>query len=285
MSCGEQCGTVSSSAAAETGFREGAAVYVGAGDAGASTLSAGITGPGEYNVYLGTSGWIAAVSRGVIAHSGVFNLAAIPEDLYINVVPFLNAGGVHKWISGLLWISEQEMTQYDYVDSLLEQSEAGSGGLLFLPYLCGERFPVMDANIRGAYIGLSNETTKAQMARSCLEGVAFSIRQGLEAISPEPPKKISLVGGGAKTQVWRQILADVLGTTISVPNSSEYLPAIALSSAVFIDQGMESGYNSFIASLPIAGELTYRPIPASQRLMEEQYRKYLKLYPAIRELF
>ena len=285
FSCETRCGKVSKAAAVQTGFLEGTPVYVGAGDAGASTLSAGITGPGEYNIYLGTSGWIATVSRDVLVRNGVFNLAAIQKDLYINVVPFLNAGGVHKWISDLFCSDEPDIFKYDYIDSLLQQSEAGSGGLFFLPYLSGERFPVMDAKIRGAFIGLSNNTTKAQMARACLEGVAFSIRQGLEAISSEKPKKISVVGGGAKTPVWRQILADVLGMPIIVPtDSSEYLPSVVLSSAVFIDQGLEDSYDSFLVSLPASRELIYHP-STSSRLMDEQYRKYLKVYPAIKELF
>ena len=286
LSCEEQCGKVSQAAENQTGFRRGTLVYTGSGDAGASTLSARITGPGEYNIYLGTSGWIAAVSQDVINRPGVFNLAAISKGLYINVVPFLNAGGVHKWISDLLWTAELGCPKYDYIDSLLEQSEAGSGGLLFLPYLSGERFPVMDAKIRGAFIGLNNDTTRAQMARSCLEGVAFSIRQGFEALNTEKPKKINLVGGGAKTPVWRQIMADVLGMPITVlASSSEYLPSVALSSIVFIDQCLETSYNAFLTSLPATEEFTSNPSPVSQKFMNEQYLKYLKVYPAIKELF
>jgi xylulokinase len=144
----------------------------------------------------------------------------------------------------------------------------------------------MDGKIRGAFIGLNNDTTGAQMARSCLEGVAFSIRQGFEALSSEKPKKISLVGGGAKTPVWRQIMADVLGMPITVlASSSEYLPSIALSSIVFVDQGLENSYNSFLNSLPAAEEFTNSPSPASRQLMNEQYLKYLKVYPSIKELF
>ena len=286
LSCAEKCGEVNRAASVQTGFREGTLIYTGSGDAGASTLSAKLTGTGEYNIYLGTSGWIAAVSGDTITRPGVFNLAAIPKNLYINVVPFLNAGGVHKWISDLLWIDKLDQAKYDYIDSLLEQSKTGSEGLLFLPYLSGERFPIMDARIRGAFIGLNNETTNAQMVLSCLEGVAFSIRQGFEAMSSEKPKKISLVGGGAKTNVWRQIMADVLGTPITVlANSSEYLPSIALSSVVFIDQGLEKSYISFLASLPATDEFIYDPSPSSQQLMNEQYCRYLKVYPAIKELF
>ncbi|MDR1899268.1 MAG: hypothetical protein LBQ55_04595 [Treponema sp.] len=286
MPCGERAGTVSKAGAEQTGFMPGTPVYAGSGDAGASTLSSGITRAGEYSIYLGTSGWIAAISKDVLSRSGVFNLAAIQPDLYINVVPFLNAGGVHKWISGLLWSAELNLNKYDYIDSLLENSAPGSGGVLFLPYLSGERFPVMDPKIKGAYIGINNETTKAQMARACLEGVAFSIRQGLEAISPDKAQKISLSGGGVKTPVWRQILADVLHSPVTLSGDSEYLPSIALSGSVFIDQGLTDSHEDFIASLQDTQRtLRYDPSERSAEDFNTQYKRYLRIYPAIKNLF
>lgn len=286
LCCNKQGGTVSNAAAVQTGFREGTPVYVGVGDAGASTLSAGITRPDEYNIYLGTSGWIATVSTDILSPKGVFNLAAISEGLYINVVPFLNAGSVHKWISDLMWHDELSYNKYDYADLLLEESEAGSGGLLFLPYLSGERFPVMNQKACGIFIGLNNGSSKAQLIRSCLEGVAFSIRQGLETMGTGKPKRISLAGGGAKTRVWCQIFADTFQSSITVPeDSSEYLPSIALCSVVFIDQGLETSYESFITSISGNRELEYQPSLAKQSVMEEQYRRYLKIYPAVVDLF
>ncbi|MDR0760478.1 MAG: hypothetical protein LBF74_10290 [Treponema sp.] len=287
FSCGEQAGTVSGTGAEQTGFLRGTPVYAGSGDAGASTLSSGITRDGEYSIYLGTSGWIAAISKDVLSRPGVFNLAAIPPDLYINVVPFLNAGGVHKWVSDLLWPAESGLGKYDYIDSLLENSAAGSGGLLFLPYLSGERFPVMDPKIRGAFIGIDNETTRSQMARACLEGVAFSIRQGLETISRDSVKTIRLTGGGAKTPVWRQILADVLHSSITQSGGdSEYLPSIALSGSVFISRGLAVSHEDFAASLQDSKKaLRYDPSISSAEYLDAQYQRYLKIYPAIKNLF
>jgi xylulokinase len=287
MSCGDRAGTVGKTGAEQTGFMQGTPVYAGSGDAGASTLSAGIINAGEYSIYLGTSGWIAAVSGDVLSRPGVFNLAAVPPDRYINVVPFLNAGGVHKWISGLLWSAESGVNRYDYIDSLLENGDSGSGGLIFLPYLSGERFPVMDPKIRGVFIGLDNETTRAGMVRACLEGVAFSIRQGLETISRDRARKISLAGGGAKTPAWRQILADVLRSPVILPDdSSEYLPSAALSGSVFIDQGLAGSWEEFTASLQDPRSiLKYDPVESSSEYLEKQYRRYLKVYPAVKDLF
>jgi xylulokinase len=287
FSCGEQVGTVSLTGAAQTGFLRGTPVYAGSGDAGASTLSSGITRAGEYSIYLGTSGWIAAISKEVLSRPGVFNLAAVQPDLYINVVPFLNAGGVHKWVSGLLWSAESGLDRYDYLDTLLEDGAAGSGGLLFLPYLSGERFPVMDPKIRGACIGINHETTRSHMARACLEGVAFSIRQGLETIGREGAEKISLAGGGARTPAWRQILADVLRSPITqIEGDSGYLPSIVLSGSVFIDMGLAASHEEFAASLRDHRKtLVYNPSARAAAHLDTQYRRYLKIYPAVKDLF
>jgi xylulokinase len=303
-SAGEEAGRVSPCGAEETGFKTGTPVYAGSGDAGASTLASGILNPGEYSIYLGTSGWIAAISRDIVSAPGVFNLAAILPKRYINVVPFLNAGGVYAWAAGL-WSAAgggmagagsddtgganaagTEAAAMDAAAALLEKSEAGSGGLLFLPYLAGERFPVMDPRIRGAYIGINRETTPAQMTRACLEGVAFSIRQGLETMAPgEAPRRINLLGGGARTVLWRRILADALQSPVTVAEeSSEYLPCIALAAAVFTAQGLEASFESYLASLKTGKILRYDPGPAAAAL-DAHYRRYLKIYPAVRGIF
>ena len=179
------------SGGAGCGYAPGTPVFAGVGDAGATTLASGIARPGQYNINLGTSGWVATVSGAPLtSEAGVFNLAAPTEECYINVVPFLNAGNVHKWITGVLAGGD-----YGTLSRLLERSAPGSGGVLFLPYLVGERFPVLDPDVRGAFVGLSPQTGPADLARACLEGVACSIRQGLEKLDTAP-EAVSLIGGG-----------------------------------------------------------------------------------------
>ena len=162
----------------------------------------------------------------LLTEAGVFNLAAAAEGCYINVVPFLNAGNVHKWISGVLG-HRDGAADYEAVSTLLKNSVPGSHGVLFLPYLVGERFPVLDPEARGCFFGMTAETTAADMARACLEGVAFSLRQGLEQL-PVPPASISLIGGGGREAVWCQILADVLDHDITVLRDTEFRAAQAL---------------------------------------------------------
>ncbi len=280
----EQVGTVSEEASTESGFAPGTPVYAGTGDAGATTLASGITVEGDFNINLGTSGWIACVSQDIMRNTEVFNLAAMQKNSYINVVPFLNAGNVHKWISGILASDSDTVSKYEYINRLLNQSIAGSNGVMFLPYLLGERFPVMDAAIKGGYVGIAQETTKQDLARSVLEGVAFSIRQGFEAIG-RTPQKISVIGGGAKVQVWCQILADVLNHSIYAYGGSEYLPAAATAGAVLIGQGRISDYASYVDSLmESSGSSCYVPKIENARLYDRIYTNYQKVYPALKSI-
>lgn len=286
----EQAGLVTEMAGAETGYRVGTPVYAGVGDAGATTLASGISDLGQYNINLGTSGWVATVSDDVLpARMGVFNLAAMPENRYINVVPFLNAGNVHKWVSGLFTpepaaAADLAPIDYDYAGRLLSRSEAGSGGVMFLPYLSGERFPVMDATVRGCYVGLNPETDKGDMVRACLEGVAFSIRQGIESIGIAP-KKVSVIGGGGRVGSWCQILADVLNQTVLVYENSDILPSLAISAAALIGEGRIGGYDAFTDSLQDGqGCIAYQPMPGNVSRYNEIYPKYLRIYPAVKEL-
>lgn len=280
----EKVGPVTAMASSESGYALGTPVYTGTGDAGATTLASGISTDGEFNINLGTSGWVACVSSDVQSKPNVFNLAAMPRNAYINVVPFLNAGNVHKWISKTLAPDDAEVGKYEYIDRLLEQSVAGSHGVMFLPYLAGERFPVMDSAIKGGFVGIVPETTKQDLVRSALEGVAFSIRQGFEQIGRNP-KKISLIGGGAQTTVWCQILADILGFPIYVYRNSEYLPAVAIAASVLIAQGEIPDYASFVNSLQYSEEsVCYTPIPDNIHLYSKIYPRYLKVYPALKSL-
>ena len=277
----ELAGRVTKQAAEETGYQEGTRLYAGTGDAGATTLASGISQPGEFNINLGTSGWVATISESVMkTEGGVFNLAAMPEAKYINVVPFLNAGNVHKWICRLF--SENDQISYDRMNELLKSSTCGANGLLFLPYLNGERFPVLDSTIKGSFYGITMSTTKQDMLRSCLEGVAFSIRQGIEKLGIMP-KKVSVIGGGGRVSVWCQILADVLKQELYVYPDSETLPAKAIAFAALLGEGKIKNYGEITEKLQSDQScLRYSPDKGHSDEYDIIYQKYLKLYPALK---
>jgi xylulokinase len=283
----ERVGGVLPGAAKDCGYRPGTPVFTGTGDAGATTLASGIAAPGQYNVNLGTSGWVAAVSdRPLLTQEGVFNLAAMPEGRYINVVPFLNAGNVHGWIAGVMaGFAGREAADFDALGALLTRSVPGSGGTLFLPYLVGERFPVLDPDARGCYIGLTPRTTAADLARAALEGVAFSIRQGLERLDAAP-QSVSLIGGGGREAAWCQILADVLGREVAVFRDAELLPAMAVASAALLGLGTITCYEQFTAFLGgMESCIRYTPGAGSGAVYDPLYKKFCRLHPALRTLW
>ncbi|MGN1368742.1 MAG: FGGY-family carbohydrate kinase [Aristaeellaceae bacterium] len=280
----EQVGCVSRQAAGASGYAEGTPVFAGVGDAGATTLASGIAGKGQYNINLGTSGWIATVSGEPLqSGTGVFNLAAMPAGRVINVVPFLNAGLVHRWVS-TLFAREAGRPDYAWMQGMLERSVPGSHGVMALPYLVGERFPVPDARIRGAYVGLTPESAPEDVARAMLEGVCYSIRQGMELLG-EKPVSVSMIGGGGRVGVWCQMMADVLGTPIAVCGESDTLPAQAIATAAWIGLGREKDYDCFISSLQQAESVTvYRPDHETHGLYNGIFERYKRLYPVLKEL-
>lgn len=293
----ELAGTMTEKAAAHTGYEAGTKVYAGTGDAGATTLASGILSDGEFNINLGTSSWVAAVSGGRMeCEGGGFNLAAMQTGRYINVVPFFNGGNVHKFLAKIFAVpdgrsgepcpaKESRSPDYETVSRLLEKGSPGSHGVYFLPYLAGERFPVMDEDIRGCYLGLSQETTAADMAQSALEGVAYSIRQGLELFGC-PVKKLTLIGGGARETAWCRILCNVMGTRLYVYRNPDLLPALAIAASVFLAEGLIEDYEEFIGGLEAQGYCTVlEPDMAAKRQYDLYYVNYKKIYPLVREFY
>jgi xylulokinase len=271
-----------------------------------------VTKPGEYNINIGTSGWIATVSPEPITdRAGVANLACTTaggtrnnvssgvSSGVINGVPFLNAGNVHRWITSVFAGNRDDQGHHDQdcdgegtscgvdygrMGAMLARSTPGSNGVLCLPYLSGERFPVMNASIRGAYVGLSSDTTAADMARAALEGVAFSIRQGLETFDAAA-SEITLIGGGAREHVWCQIMADVLGHPIEVFRNADVMPAAALSFLVHYALGRFTSLDEVTARLRACRDsVSYEPDAATVRLYDTAYNRYRALYPAINGL-
>lgn len=283
----ELAGTVTEQAAAHTGYAAGTKVCAGTGDAGATTLASGILSAGEFNINLGTSSWVAAVSNGCMeCEGGGFNLAAMQAGKYINVVPFFNGGNVHKFLGNIFsGMAGATAPDYEAVSRLLKSGTPGSHGVYFLPYLAGERFPVMDEAVRGCYMGLSQETTAADMAQSALEGVAYSIRQGLELFQT-PVKKLTLIGGGAREAAWCRILCNVMGTRLYVYKNPDLLPALAIAASVFLAEGLIKDYEEFIGGLEAQGHcIVLEPDMAAKAQYDKYYVNYKRIYPLAREFY
>ncbi|MCO5602548.1 hypothetical protein L7F22_056681 [Adiantum nelumboides] len=221
------CGLVSKEAAKELGDLnlKGIPVLHCCGDNGACSLGAGAGSSGALYAYLGTSGWVAGsfsrcsqkLNKKLLV-PGVFTLAHPDSSLVLKTGSIMTAGGNLAWAaSNLQNLGRNEKISWETVNQQAAQAELGSSGLLYLPYLNGERCPFEDPDARAAFIGISSSVTSAEMYRSVMEGVSFALLTAREAMtSSSEPGPLRLVGGGARSPLWPVILANVFGKTVDV---------------------------------------------------------------------
>lgn len=201
-------GGVTHSAAQACGLAEGTPVVIGGGDGSCATVGAGVVREGGIYCVLGSSAWISIATAQPVYDQSMrtFTWLHLDETLYTPCGTMQAAGYSMHWLKNSLC---PELT-YQQLDDLAEQSGPGANGLMFLPYLLGERSPRWDHEARGAFIGLDITTDKGDMARAVMEGVALNLKIILDALqSSETGEPVRIIGGGAKSALWQQILADV----------------------------------------------------------------------------
>jgi xylulokinase len=205
-------GTLTAAAAAYVGLPTGLPVINGCGDAGATTIGSFCEQAGDVSLYLGTSGWVARVAPLTTLHQDrpVYRLAHPTPDLLIEVTPILSAGAAAAWSRKALGLTLEDSEEQ------LRLADANPPDLLFLPYLSGERSPFVDTDVRGAFIGLDALHSASDMAYAALEGVSLATRANLLSLDPAGQGAITMVGGGAKSALWPQILADILERPIGL---------------------------------------------------------------------
>ncbi|MFW6022548.1 MAG: xylulokinase [Bacillota bacterium] len=215
-------GKITGDVADQTGLEKGTPVVAGGADNSCGAIGSGIIKEGRVMVSIGTSGVVVAFSRKPAADSKgrlhLFNHSR-PDSWYMMGV-MLSAGMSFSWMKESLFDGKLD---YDKLNELAEEVEAGSEGLIFLPYLYGERTPHADANARGVFFGISGKHQQKHFVRSVMEGVAYGLKDSLELIKEQGVKidQIRAIGGGAKSAVWQQILADIFGQDISLLNVEE----------------------------------------------------------------
>lgn len=281
--------TLTPEAAAEFGLRAGTPIVGGAGDCAAGAIGTGVTRAGRLSVSIGTSGVLFAHAD----HPWTDPLArlhtfchAVPGAWHLMGV-MLMAGGSFRWFRDTFGGEERAVAASlgaDPYDVLCDRAAAvapGSGGLLFLPYLQGERTPHADPLARGAFVGIGLEHGRAHFARAVLEGVAFGLNDSLEIFRSlgVKPGEIRATGGGARSPLWRRILADVLRTPIATPSVDEG-PAFgaallaSVGAGAFLDVDEAANAAVRIASVT-------EPDEGRAALYRERFEAYRSLYPAL----
>ncbi len=280
----EITGAISASAAAATGLRQGTPVVAGGGDQAAGAVGVGAVQEGIVSLALGTSGVVfATVNRPFYEPEGRLHAFchSVPGRWHLMGVMLAAAGS-------LRWYRDTLAPGMDYNALLAPTAEIapGSEGLLFLPYLTGERTPHPDPLARGAFVGLTVRHTQPHMTRSLLEGVAFGLRDSFElmkGIGLGKTQQVRVSGGGARSSIWRQILADVLGAELVTVNTTE---GAAFGAALLAGVGVGMWTDVDTAcTTAIHGTGSTVPQAAATHQYDEIYRAYTALYPALKANF
>jgi xylulokinase len=278
----EIAGTVSAAAAEATYLTEGTPVVAGAGDNAAGAIGMGIVKPGTSSITIGTSGVAFAVTdQPKIDLKGRIHTFchAVPNRWHVTGVT-QSAGFSFRWFRD----NFDPDTSFDELVSAAEKVPAGAEGLLWTPYLMGERTPHLDPGTRASLIGLAANHTKAHVVRAILEGVAFSLRDCIEVFkeSEIPIGTIRLGGGGAKSALWRQIQADVYGMSVETIEAEE---GAAFGAALLA--GVGTGVWSSVdeacdATINLARQTD--PVPAASEFMNKRFEAYKMIYGAVKPI-
>jgi xylulokinase len=281
----EVCGRISEAGQAHTGLKPGTPVVAGAGDQAGGAVGMGIVCPGAVSATIGTSGVVfASTDRPALDPQGRVHsfCHAVPGRWHVMGVT--QAAGLSlRWLRDLL--RDGEAPAYDELTREARSAPPGSDGVLWAPYLMGERTPHLDPNARGTLTGLAASHTRAHVARAILEGVAFSLKDSFSLLEEMqvPVRHVRLGGGGARSPLWRQIQADVYGREVEVLAAEE---GAAYGAALLAGVGAKF-WNSVDQACDAVVKVDERvgPDPRAVEVLNLQYENFRALYPALKPLF
>jgi len=276
----EICARISETGAAATGLAVGTPVAAGAGDQGAGAVGMGIVGPGSVSATIGTSGVVfASTDRPAMDPLGRLHTFCHAAPGLWHVMGVTNGAGL-----SLRWFRDTFAPGADYDQLTAEAAKAppGSDGLLWAPYLFGERTPHLDPQARAAFVGITASHTRAHCVRAVMEGVAFSLRDTFSLFSDlkVPVARIRLGGGGARSPLWQQIQADVYGHSVELLAADEggaFGAALLAGVAIGAWPSVEA---ACAASVHVARQIE----PKHAAAMDQAYQSFRRLYPALREI-
>lgn len=277
-------GELTSEAAQATGLAPGIPVVIGGGDGVCATAGAGIVGEGSAYVYLGSSAWLATASRDPLLDQAMrtFTWVHIDPGWFSPNGTMHNAGASLDWVRGLFGV-----TDYAVLEAEAAGCEAGAGGLIFLPYLRGERSPHWNPRARGTFVGLTPGHGRAHVFRAVFEGVALNLRIILDALEDQKLSvtRLRVVGGGAQSQLWRRILADALARPLELVAHPLEATAVGAAMAGAVGVGLTP-------NLAEAGRCLARTVEVEHPMSSDVYprlygafrRAYDQLVPVFEEL-
>ncbi len=281
------CAQVSAIGAKATGLHEGTPVVAGAGDQAAGAIGLGIVTPGAVSATIGTSGVVfAATDRPALDRLGRLHTFCHALPRRWHVMGVTQAAGLSlRWFRDQFGAGRDDgRDPYERLTDEAATAEPGCNGLIWTPYLMGERTPHLDSNVRGALVGLTASHTRADVVRSILEGVAFSLKDTFRIFEEMkvPVKNVRLGGGGARSALWRQIQADIYGHEVEMVDAEE---GAAFGACVLAGVG--------VGIWPSVDEVCTSVIGVAERIapraefavnLNQNYEAYRRVYGATREI-
>jgi len=297
--CHEVVGHITAQAAAATGLAKGTPVVAGVGDQAAQSIGTGIADEGMVSVTIGTSGVVFAATNAyrVDATGRLHTYCHAAPNRWHLMGVMLSAGGSLRWFRDTIAQSQISNLQseigdrkseignsYDLLTDEASGVPAGCEGLLFLPYLSGERCPYPDPDARGVFFGLSLRHTRPHLTRAVIEGVTFGLRDSLELLCELQVTcaRIRVSGGGSRSPFWRQVMADVFGTeivTVNVTQGAAYGAALLAGVGTGVYATVQEACTRTIRE-------TGSTVPGpDRRTYEDYYQRYRALYPKLKDEF
>jgi xylulokinase len=279
LSATDIAGEVSEEAARETGLAQGIPVAVGGSDQSMAAIALGVSRPGVVAVAISTGGTVITAAERPFLDRRVHTLCHCDRRLWILMGACLSAGLSLSWFARTIFGHTEGV--YDLLSREAESVAPGSEGLLFAPYLCGDRTPYMDAAARGSFIGLSLRHGRGHMVRAIMEGVVFSLCESVDIFRELglPVERILCSGGGSRSPVWRQIQADVFGMPVEWRSGDEHS---AIGAAV--TAGTAIGTTIPVIAGGIDARLTH-PSDAAMAVYKRQRAIYKQIYPQNAAIF
>ncbi len=278
----EPVGTLLPEMAKKRGLPETVVIAAGAGDNAAAAVGTGTVGDGACNLSLGTSGTLFISSRefGVDEFNGLHSFAH-SDGHYHLMACMLSAASCNKWLMEDIF----QTRDYAAEQAPITRDKLGKNHVFFLPYLMGERSPINDTNARGTFIGMTMDTSRADLTQAVLEGVAFAIRDSLEVAKKLGIhiERSKICGGGAKSPLWKEIFANVLNIKLDIPET-EQGPGMGGAMLAMVACGAYSSVEEVCAKLVHVVD-TVEPDRLLAARYEERYQQFRKIYPACKSLF
>ena len=278
-----QCiGTVRPEIAAQLGLSANVKVVAGAGDNAAAAVGTGVVGEGGCNISLGTSGtvFISSETFGVDDSNGLHAFAHADGGWHL-MGCMLSAASCNKWLLEDIFGTGD----YGGEQSAILEEKLGENHVFFLPYLMGERSPINDTSARGTFIGMTMDTTRADLVQAVLEGVAFAIRDSVEVARNLGIEihKSKICGGGARSPLWKRIFANILNCELEIP-VSEQGPGMGGAMLAMVACGEYASVKDCCEALCGVAS-TVKPEPELVAKYEARYQQFRKIYPALKALF